>query len=165
MLTLVSSTIVGLTPYVSDKYPADTWRDRMHLQVIDGQETVVIPAVAIKAAMIRAAKGYRPGPLGRTFASNLWIDDDLPLGIAPEMARTLELYLPHETRRYPQIKQWEETFVAYIQGPAITRTIFCDVLTLAGLEIGVGRFRPQHGGRNGSFRVAAIDWQEQADAA
>lgn len=34
------------------------------------------------------------------------------------------------------------------------------MLTIAGMFIGVGRFRPEKGGQNGRFQIAALDWED-----
>jgi hypothetical protein len=39
------------------------------------------------------------------------------------------------------------------------------MLTMAGMFIGIGRFRPEKGGTNGRFKIESIDWQDNRQLA
>jgi hypothetical protein len=62
------------------------------------------------------------------------------------------------TRRFPVWDKWATTFDVHILDPAITRDVFKEMVEIAGIFIGIGRFRPQNAGGNGRFQVARLEW-------
>jgi hypothetical protein len=56
--------------------------------------------------------------------------------------------------------KWAATFDVIVLDPIISAEIFEEMLTMAGMFIGIGRFRPEKGGTNGRFRVESIKWTD-----
>jgi hypothetical protein len=61
--------------------------------------------------------------------------------------------------------KWSATFDVIILDPIISEDIFREMLTMAGMFIGVGRFRPEKGGTNGRFKIEEIKWQDNRQLA
>jgi hypothetical protein len=64
-------------------------------------------------------------------------------------------------RRFPIVNEWQATFDVYILDPIITQDVFTEMVEIAGMFIGIGRFRPEKGGTNGRFRIEKLVWQDQ----
>ncbi len=62
------------------------------------------------------------------------------------------------TRRFPIVPSWKGTFDIHLLDPIITEDILAEMLEIAGLFIGVGRYRPENGGLNGRFHTTKIVW-------
>jgi hypothetical protein len=61
-------------------------------------------------------------------------------------------------RRYPIIFPWSTTFQITILDPIVTRDILEELFCIAGMVIGLGRFRPQNSGNLGRFELKALEW-------
>lgn len=157
-----------------DDYDRRTWREKLNVSPQTG--TVVIPAHGMHQAIIAAAKysGKQiPGQGKKTwtakFTTGIAIFDDIDTGIKPEDVQMITISANADgvrgsgkrvARRFPIMHAWGATFDVMILDPIITEPIFREMLALAGMFIGVGRFRPEKGGQNGRWRVEAINWQD-----
>jgi hypothetical protein len=63
-------------------------------------------------------------------------------------------------RRFPIIPGWEARFDVHILDPIVTKTIFREMLGIAGMFKGIGRYRPANRGTNGRFEIAELVWHE-----
>lgn len=61
---------------------------------------------------------------------------------------------------YPIIQAWQAKVTFLIMDDTITEDVFKNVLTQAGMLIGIGRFRVRNRGTYGRFGVTALDWKE-----
>ena len=67
-------------------------------------------------------------------------------------------------RRFPVIpKGWRSKFDIAIIDPLITEDVFRKMLGIAGLFVGLGQYRPENSGRNGRFKVEALEWQDNRE--
>lgn len=160
-----------------DAYDARTWRKKLNTEIINGKNTVIIPAFGLQCAIADAAKYSKrqiPGQGKATwtakFRSGVSVMAPVSLGIDPETVKPIVQSVNADgvrgsgkrvTRRFPQIPPgWEAQFEVIVLDPIITEEIFTEMLELAGLFIGVGQFRPQNGGTNGRFIVKEIAWHD-----
>jgi hypothetical protein len=188
--SIAKLTIVGLTPYSQsrmhnepalkgegkDAYDLRTWRSHMTTATRDGVERVVIPAHGVHQALINAARyskrqipGQGKATWTKKFESGISLLDDPSLGVAPDAAVMVEISAhsngrrgpgPRVQRRFPVFNEWQSTFDVYVLDPIITRDVFVEMVELAGMFIGLGRFRPENTGGNGRFRVGHLDWTD-----
>lgn len=189
--TKVAVRITGVTPYSQsrkldikqekgelwDAFEHRTWRDK--LNVDNGQ--IVIPGHGIQQAIIAAAKysGRQiPGQGKKTwtakFTSGILINGDGETGATPDDAKAVSIQANSDgvrgsgkrvLRIFPVLDPWQATFDVFILDPIITREVFEETLEIAGQLIGLGRFRPEKGGRNGRFIIERIDWQTNVSLA
>ena len=61
-------------------------------------------------------------------------------------------------RRFPLIPSWETTFEIHVLDPIITEAILREMIGLAGLFKGLGRYRPANRGTNGRFELVELVW-------
>lgn len=159
-----------------DEYDKRTWRSKLNTAVRDGKPTVVIPAHGLHQAIAAAAKYSKrqiPGQGKATwtakFTAGITLLEDPALGVDPEKTEAVTISANADgvrgsgkrvPRKFPVIPQWSATFDVVILDPIITEDVFREMLEMAGMFIGIGRFRPEKGGTNGRFRIDAIDWQD-----
>lgn len=157
-----------------DDYDARTWRSKLNLS--PKSKNIVIPQHGMHQAIIAAAKytGKQiPGQGKKTwtakFTTGIMIFSEIDLGVSAEDAAMITISANADgvrgsgkrvQRRFPILYEWSATFEVYILDQIITEPIFREMLEIAGLFIGVGRFRPEKGGGNGRFRIDSIDWQD-----
>jgi len=159
-----------------DDYDARTWRSKLNVGVRDGKKTVIIPAHAIQQCITAAAKYSKrqiPGQGKATwtakFASGIALQSDPALNIDPSTVKHVTISANADgirgsgkrvTRRFPEMLEWSTTFDVYILDPIITEDVFREMVEIAGMFIGLGRFRPEKGGTNGRFRLARLTWHD-----
>lgn len=159
-----------------DDYDKRTWRSKLNTATRDGKPTVVIPAHGLHQAIAAAAKYSKrqiPGQGKATwtakFTAGITLLEDPALGISPEAVEAVTISANADgirgsgkrvPRKFPVIPQWSTTFDVVILDPIITPEIFGEMLEMAGMFIGIGRFRPEKGGTNGRFRVDAVEWSD-----
>jgi hypothetical protein len=188
-------TITGTSPYSQsrshsepflegeshDAHDRRTWRHKMSVQTVKGKTTVVVPAHGLHQAIAAAAKYSKrqiPGQGKATwtakFMSGIAILENPALNIDPQSVESVTLPMNADgvrgsgkrvPRVFPEMPEWECTFEVVILDPIITEEIFRDFLELAGLLIGIGRFRPEKGGTNGRFVVSKLQWVDNRRAA
>jgi hypothetical protein len=156
-----------------DDYDRRTWRAK--LNVADG--SVIIPAHGMMQAITAAARyskrqipGQGKATWTKKFEAGIVINQDILLNIDPATVGNIVISANADgvrgsgkrvVRRFPIIPPpWFATFEAIVLDPIITEPIFTEMLGLAGVFIGCGRFRPEKGGTNGRFRVADVAWHD-----
>lgn len=161
----------------SDAYDARTWRSKMNTEMQKGRPTVIIPSFGFHQALADAARYSKrqiPGQGKATwtakFSSGIMLMENPSLNIDPATVQPIVISAHADgrrgsgsrvLRRFPQIPAgWTSVFQVHILDPIITQDVFREFVTLAGLFIGVGQFRPQNGGNNGRFALEALDWQD-----
>lgn len=183
-----SITLKGLTPYsqsrahdtpklqgeLHDDYDKRTWQEHAHINA-DGR--VCIPAHAFHQSVIAAAKYSKkqiPGQGKATWTAKftsglMMVGGDVVLDRKAEDLQRVDIYANTDgvrgsgkraMRRYPVLFEWQAETEIAILDPIITEDIFKEILGLAGLFIGLGRFRPEKGGTNGRFKMTKCDWQD-----
>jgi len=151
-------------------YELRTWRD--HLSVKDG--SVFIPGFAMHMAIISAARYSKRRIIGQgqatwtaKFSSGIVLFDDIMLGVDPECVDYVDVNAhvngtrgsgKRVTRRFPMIPAWKATFDIHVLDPIITQDVLAEMLEIAGIFIGIGRYRPENGGSNGRFQTTKLVW-------
>lgn len=188
--SVATLTIVGITPYSAsrqhnaprlqkeshDAYDARTWRHKLNVAERNGKMTVVLPAHGVQQCIAAAAKYSKrkiPGQQSATwtakFISGIMLDEDPSLDIDPETVQSVAISAnangvrgsgKRVTRRFPLVPVWQSTFSVYVLDQIITREVFLEMVTIAGMFIGVGRFRPEKGGTNGRFSIKSLAWED-----
>ena len=181
-------TITGISPYSQSKdhdepllqgegrddYDARTWRSKLNLSR-DGQ-SVVIPAHALQQCLTAAAKYTKrqiPGQGKATwtakFQAGIMLADDPSLMVSPADVGMVTISANADgvrgsgkrvRRRFPIMNEWSTTFEVYILDPIITEDVFREMVEIAGMFIGLGRFRPEKGGTNGRFKITSLAWED-----
>lgn len=193
--SVATVTLRGMTPYSQshqhdepklegegpDAFDERTWRSKQNVAIRHGKPTVVIPAHGLHQAIAAAAKYSKrqiPGQGKATwtakFASGISLLEDPSLDVDPATVPSVTISANSDgvrgsgkrvKRRFPVINEWQTTFDVYILDPIITEDIFREMVEIAGMFIGIGRFRPQNGGGNGRFQIAKLDWQDNRQIA
>ncbi len=183
-------TLASITPYSQSRqhdepklegenheaYDARTWRHKMSVATRSGTDTVVIPAHGLHQAIAAAAKYSKrqiPGQGKATwtakFLSGITLFEDPALGIDPASVGVVTISANSDgvrgsgkrvPRRFPIIPTWEASFDVFILDPIITQDVFREMVEIAGMFIGIGRFRPEKGGTNGRFKIASLVWED-----
>lgn len=180
-------TIEGISPYHQSKkyevpklagenhedYDLRNWREHLHVE----NGTIHAPARSIYAATVEAARymGTKIAGAGNKqwtakFERGTLILENADLNIRPEDVGFITIWANLDGRRggrsrgwrrFPIIPTgWRATFTVQILDPVITQAIYTDMLTYAGLYIGIGQYRPQNGGTAGRFKIVSVNWQE-----
>lgn len=185
--SVATVTIQGITPYSQSRMHSapklegeshDDYDARTVLQklTLHPNGNVAIPAHGMHQALIAAAKydgGKIAGAGAKTwtakFTTGLAITEAIDTGLRPEDA-VIEPILCNADgvrgsgkrvlRRFPVFHEWDASFDVYILDSIITETQFRKIMELAGMFIGIGRFRPEKGGHNGRFRLATLAWKD-----
>jgi hypothetical protein len=183
-------TLASITPYSQSRqhdesklegetheaYDVRTWRNKLSVANRDGRDTVVIPAHGLHQAIAAAAKYSKrqiPGQGKATwtakFLSGITLFEDPALNIDPATVGVVTISANADgirgsgkrvPRRFPVIPAWEATFDVFILDPIITQDVFREMVEIAGMFIGIGRFRPEKGGTNGRFKIASLTWED-----
>jgi hypothetical protein len=160
-----------------EDYDIRTWRDKCTVNE-DGQ--VCIPAMALKQCIDTAAFkiGLKvPNRRGATyksfFASGFICNGDVPISngkaLTPDNAVMVKINANADgrrgsgsrvPRRFPEFSRWHGTAEFTILDDIITQDIFEQHVKAGGLIVGIGRFRPENGGKNGRFRAVKFQWED-----
>jgi hypothetical protein len=159
-----------------DAYERRTWRHRMHA-THDG--FVEIPGLSFANGIKDAAKtlGKKvPGRGSKTytqvFAAGVMCPGSIKLPIKVDDVRGEELFVPSDgipgsgkrvAKVFPRIDGWSGVVTFMLFDDLITEDVFTEVLTVFGIQVGVGRFRPARRGFYGMFKPTGIDWCEEVD--
>jgi len=185
-LKTATVTVVGESPLSWGKYISEPrkeresdaqfeercWKHRLH-HTRDGQ--VVIPAMAFKRALEAAAKydsrrikGKNMATYTKRFVAGLLCTNNIPLGIHMDNVVGEKLFVPSNgvagagkrvMKCFPRIDPWEATVeMLILDDKTITEEIFESYFKVAGLFIGIGRFRPERGGFYGRFRCESFSY-------
>lgn len=193
--SIATVRIVGITPLSQsrqhdepklegerpDDYDKRTWRSKLNISERDGKQTVVIPAHGLHQAIASAAKYSKrqiPGQGKATwtakFTAGITLLEDPALNIDPATVDAVTISANADgirgsgkrvPRKFPVMPKWSATFDVIVLDPIITQEIFREMLEMAGMFIGVGRFRPEKGGTNGRFKIEEIKWQDNRQLA
>lgn len=188
--SIATVSIVGITPYSQSRdhdepflegegheaHDRRTWRSKMSVAVRDGVPTVVIPAHGLHQCIAAAAKYSKrqiPGQGKATwtakFLAGISLVEDPALNIDPSTVSSITISANSDgvrgsgkrvKRTFPQIPEWRATFEVFVLDPIITESIFREMVEIAGMFIGIGRFRPEKGGTNGRFRIETLTWSD-----
>jgi len=159
-----------------DDYDKRTWRSKLNVETRDGKRTVVLPAHGIQQAITAAARyskrqipGQGKATWTKKFEAGIMLLECPALNIDPDTVTCVTISANADgvrgsgkrvTRRFPQMPEWSATFSVHILDPIITEDVFREMVGLAGMFIGLGRFRPEKGGVNGRFKIASLAWQD-----
>jgi hypothetical protein len=162
-----------------DDYDERTWRHKLNTEERDGKLTVVLPAHGIHQSIIAAARYSKRQIVGqgkatwtKKFEAGISIPENPALNIEPtddKLVRKVVILSNADgvrgsgkrvPRRFPSVARWQATFDVWILDPIITEEIFRDMLVLAGMYVGLGRFRPEKGGTNGRFKLEKLTWKD-----
>jgi hypothetical protein len=185
--TIVEVELASLSPYsqsrfhntpkiekeLAEAYEARTWKNRVHL---NEKKHLIVPGMAIKKSLEGAAKLSKkkiPGKGASTWTQHIisgisplsdldtgltdesilgeWIHCDAQGGARGNHTRVL--------RCYPMVKAWRGTADFALFDELITKEVLTEFLVEAGLQVGVGRFRPANGGTKGRYRVVNVVWK------
>jgi hypothetical protein len=193
--SVATLTITGITPYSQsfghdepklegenhNDYDIRTWRSKLSTAIRNGKPTVVIPAHGLHQSIAAAAKYSKrqiPGQGKATwtakFLSGISIFEDPALNIDPATVPSVTISANSDgvrgsgkrvPRRFPVMNEWSATFDVYILDAIITEEVFREMVEIAGMFIGIGRFRPEKGGTNGRFRITKLVWQDNRQIA
>jgi hypothetical protein len=193
--SVATLTITGVTPYSQsfghdepklegenhNDYDIRTWRSKLSTAIRNGKPTVVIPAHGLHQSIAAAAKYSKrqiPGQGKATwtakFLSGISIFEDPALNIDPATVPSVTISANSDgvrgsgkrvPRRFPVMNEWSATFDVYILDAIITEEVFREMVEIAGMFIGIGRFRPEKGGTNGRFRITKLVWQDNRQIA
>ena len=150
----------------ADDFEKRVWKERLH--VTDNGE-VYIPASALKQCLVGGAKYLNEKIKGqgqKTWAGKIEkavrCPDDVPLGIKAGDVTGEWIYVNADGVRgsgkrvyrcFPRIDSWKAEVTLLILDPILDPDTVVRQLTAAGAFIGIGRWRPEKGGENGTFTV------------
>ncbi len=155
-----------------DEFAKRTWPAKLHVSA-DG--FVMIPAAALKQALNSAAslKGDKIAGRGNKtwaalFTGGVQILADATTDVRAEsvtsrafrcdtMGQKGDRSSKRVTRYFPMVPEgWTATVRVLVLEDSIEEKILREYLRVAGLCVGVGRFRPSKGGTNGMFEISAV---------
>lgn len=156
-----------------DAHELRTWREKC---TTDDNDNVMIPAMAFKQALSRAAKMLSmqiPGRGKATYTKHFLAGIMVPAGITlPIKKNEVEQKAVNcnadgvrgsgkrVLRFFPEIKKWNGTLEVAIVDDTITNEVFERHAKEAGLLVGVGQNRPENGGSSGRFNCDKFTWSE-----
>lgn len=160
-----------------EDYDTRTWREKC---TVNSKGQVCIPAMGLKQCIDTAAfkLGLKvPNRRGATFkgffASGFFVNEDVPIGNGKALTKAdavMQMINANANgkrgpgtrvpRRFPQFPKWHGVAEITIVDDIITPDIFEHHTKIGGLIVGLGRFRPENGGKNGRFRPVKFEWQE-----
>ena len=138
--------------------PLDEYRSAPYKRTGTGPTRIVFPAAAFKGAMCNAAleiPGAKKSQIGRL----VWVEGDyLDVYGVPELlmsvVRSADMNKTPDVRTRAIIRKWAiRVPITFVQ-PTLNATSIIQLLSTAGLVIGVGDFRQEKGkGNYGQFQV------------
>lgn len=156
-----------------DAYDKRTWREKANYDPETG--IIFIPAMALKQAMDAAAKklgdqipGKGKATYTKFFVADVICDDNVPLGVHKDEVAPITINANADgirgsgkrvKRTFPQIPNWSATVSFTVLDDTVTPDVFERTLKVAGMGIGIGRFRAEKGGLNGRFRPVKFTWE------
>jgi hypothetical protein len=176
-------SISGLSPYSASRaheaerlkgetheaYEERTWREKAHIK----DDNVFIPPMAFKIGLDRAAKvrgiqipGKGKATYTKFFESGVIVTEPVFIAAASEImcervhanADGVRGSGKRVWRKFPRIDNWSGDVKFHIIAPEITKEVFEETASYAGLSVGVGRFRPERGGFFGRYQVTKFVW-------
>jgi hypothetical protein len=185
----VSVSLESLAPYsqsrqhdadpIKGERPDDreqrTWRQKCHT---NDNGNILIPTISIRNSIMEASKVFpeKKGKGAQTytkhFEGGIMVDPD-PI-VLPEKSETVKGERLSMTvdgkpvlfskggrvwRWFPVIPKWKGTATFHLIDDEITEKIFEHYANLAGMAIGIGRWRPRNRGMYGRFKVIKFEWK------
>lgn len=161
-----------------DLYETRTWREKCH---VNASGLVEIPGVAVRDAVINAAQkdsrkipGKGHGTYTKHFTAGLMITDSPILCDAQGNPYTKDTLIPwtgfmnadgkrgsgtRVKRTFPEAPAgWTASATMIILDAVITEKLFEEYAMMAGLLVGIGRWRPENRGMYGRFKIEKIKW-------
>jgi hypothetical protein len=160
-----------------EAYDVRTWRHKLSVEDVDGKPSVVIPAHGLHQCIAAAAKYSKrqiPGQGKATwtakFLAGISIMTNPSLDMDPAEVPSITISANADgvrgsgkrvPRRFPLIARgWRAEVEVWILDPIITQDVFREMAEVAGMFIGIGRFRPEKGGTNGRFKIERFAWED-----
>lgn len=184
-MRFVKVTMENITPYsqsrqheapkldkeTSDAYEKRTWREKCSFT---DKDEVFIPAMAFKQSLDAAAKklglqipGKGKATYTKYFVADVICDADVPLGLSKNDVDSVRISANVDGVRgsgkrvwriFPVVPTWGAVGAFTVMDDTVTPQVFEEVFKIAGMSIGIGRFRPEKGGLNGRFRATKFEW-------
>ncbi|HSR77587.1 MAG TPA: hypothetical protein VLN57_13460 [Xanthobacteraceae bacterium] len=162
---------------IPDDYDMRTWREHCTTNTA-GQ--VCIPSMAFKQCIDTAAYklGVKvPNRRGATyksfFASGFFCNEDVPIANGKALTKKDAGMVAINAnangqrgsgtrvkRRFPEFPKWSGIAEFTIVDDIITQDVFELHVKSAGMIVGIGRYRPENGGKNGRFRATKFEWDD-----
>jgi len=160
-----------------DDYERRTWRDKC---TVNREGQVCVPAMGLKQTIDTASfkLGEKvPGRRGATFksffASGFFCNCDMAISNGKPIMKqdvdsvTINAHANGKPgsgsrvpRTFPLIHKWHGIAEFTILDDIITQDVFEQHVKAGGLIVGIGRFRPENGGKNGRFRAVKFQWED-----
>lgn len=155
-----------------DEFESRTWKERTH---INENGNVCIPGMMFKKSLDSAAKwlGKIPGKGNSTytklFVGGVLPRNDIDLKVKPENVDGEWIFgaadgKPGGSTRvrkcFPKVDEWEGNIEFAVTADDIDKKAFERALKIAGLNVGIGRFRASNGGDKGMFSVEDIEYED-----
>jgi hypothetical protein len=153
-----------------DDFERRIWREKAH---VDSEGRVFIPSFAFKQAIDSASKylgkieGKGNATWTKHFVGGIVVSESVTLPDKKDKLDSVWIMANSNGKRgpgtrvprcFPIIPKWSGTIQCIILAEEITQEVFAQAMQLAGMMIGIGRFRPENGGSNGRFKVTGIKW-------
>ena len=172
--------IVGLTPFgfskainstkstgeSHDDFEERTWREKIHT---DSQGNAFISPMALKNCLSDCAKylsesvpGKGKATFTKHFDAGVLVTEPLMLGLKAKDIPAERLFVPADGKKggpkrvwknFPKVDPWKVHAVIDVIDPTIKPEKLEQYLKYAGQFIGLGYFRPRHGGFWGKFKI------------
>jgi hypothetical protein len=156
-----------------DEFEKRTWREKCHY---DGDGSVLIPPMAFKQALDRAASmlgrkvpGRGKATYTKFFLSGVMCIDEIKLPNKKGEVRGEPVHCHSDGKRgsgrrvwrwFPMIDEWKATVSFHVIADEITSDVFEETVQQAGAFVGIGRFRAENGGVNGRWAVEKVEWRD-----
>ncbi len=181
-------TVKGKTPYSQsgpiqslkqpdeshDEFEQRTWRERCRATP-DGE--IFITGDAFQKALAGAAAymsekipGGGSSKWTKHFLSGVRCPYALALGVQQDEVPGVTILVSSDGKKkssagkvrktFPVIHEWGGEIEFWVTDPKIQVAVFEKYMHYAGLNIGVGRWRPENGGSNGMFEVLDFKWSD-----
>ena len=190
--SIATLTIEGITPLSHsrqhdepmlegenrDAYDQRTWRSKLNT---NDAGMVTIPAHGLMQCVTSAARyskrqipGQGKATWTKKFEAGIAILEDPVTNVIAADVQPVTISANADgvrgsgkrvPRRFPIMPKWQFTVDIYVLDPIITQEILREMFEIAGMFVGIGRFRPEKGGTNGRFRIAALKWQDNRQIA
>ena len=132
------------------------------------EETIIIPAAALRSCLEAAARKTKQGPNVR---EGLYVENDAELEYdreklgktIPEVAKnaaydvTVVVQRNRTLRRRPRFEKWAATFFIDTDPELVDQVMLQQWLDVGGRRIGIGDWRPQKSGHFGRFSAVITE--------
>lgn len=151
-----------------------TWREKLHSSSGNGKGQAVIPGMMFKKAIELGGKmlGKIPGKGNMTYTKYFLggvqvVSNHIETPVKVKDVKSETFSVPSDgvkgggkrvAKTFPVIDDWEGVVEFIITNNEIDAKAFENALNIAGINVGIGRFRPANGGNKGMFSVQNIDF-------